>query len=106
MDVVTVFIAVIFVIIIAGLTILSNDNRNSTITPVNPPPPVVTPTCVCIENMKRILRVILPDSNANLQVSISLDGIDSVTDITISRLPGDYDGSYVLVNPPIMGKSN
>lgn len=94
----------LFVIIVAGLTSVINNRLRMTTSSSNPPPtPPPNNNCVCEENMMRVLKVLFEDSNTSIDVNISINGLINSL-VAISRSPGEYDGSYVNVNPPINGE--
>lgn len=80
---------------------------NDKIKKVNPPPPSDNLiTCACNENMRRALQVVFENPATVLNVNLNISNVGNVNNVSISRLPGNYDGSYLIVNPPIMGQTN
>lgn len=99
---------ILLIIIIAGLTCLPNNRikSSSSIPPPIPPPIPPNTNCICNENMRRALQVVFEDPQSNMVVTISINGLDAAIETTVSRLPGNYDGSYLIVDPPISGQTN
>ena len=114
----TIAFIIAVIVIVTAIISLNSNNTNTptppTPTPPTPPtPPPIPPTpptpppipplitsCICNENMKRVLVAIL-NNGSRLRVNISISGRGSYLEESILSIPLNsinYDGSFVDVN--------